>query len=36
MNYPYMPAEVASQSWQVACYAVTLVMALMSWLSLGR
>jgi hypothetical protein len=36
MNYPYLPAEVASQSWQLACYVVTLVMALISWMAMGR
>jgi len=36
MNYPLLPVDAAQHAWQIACYVITIVMAMFSWFSLGR
>lgn len=32
MNYPLIPADAAAHVWQLACFGVTLLFAMLSWL----
>ena len=36
MNYPLIPADAAQNAWQIACCAVTLVVAMLSWVVCPR